>query len=153
LVDNPSDFAETALKKVLMDDKRRSPKLPLLVKAHADGFIELFGDCRQFDIHCVNVPHISSDPGHEAKCDEYLDLVLPPRFRQLNWPGSLVASHVLTIVRPSDLHYREIELLIVQEAARRRAERRHEMLERTSRRHNPPLVDINTTTDGMEVPK
>lgn len=70
----------------------------------------------EVDVHCVNVPHIKAEPKYELACERYLDACIPNRFRNVNYPGMRVATHVLREVQPSEIHWREVELAIVREA-------------------------------------
>ncbi|MDZ4849592.1 MAG: hypothetical protein SGI77_09875 [Pirellulaceae bacterium] len=72
----------------------------VLVVAHSDGHIEIFGD--QVDARSVNTPAMSSSAG-EILAEDYISSVLPQRFRDIYFPGNLLAIGMVRTVTPLDL--------------------------------------------------
>ncbi|WP_442485599.1 hypothetical protein [Aeoliella sp. SH292] len=85
---------------------------PVLLLAHADGWLEVFAE-RHIQAKIVMVPSTGSLTG-ELLAEQYLDATLPHRYRDLHWPGKLRAADRLRTVRPSDLMRREHDLAILQ---------------------------------------
>jgi len=79
----------------------RPPRQPVLILAHADGWVEAFGN-RNIDIHIAMAPAMDSPEGRIA-AEAYLDNTLPHRYRGLYVPGNLRAADLLREVHPSDI--------------------------------------------------
>lgn len=87
---------------------------PVLVVAHADGHIEVYGE--SVDVHVVTPLTMNTAAG-EALADEYLDARLPRRHRDLHRADKLVTVHQAKPVRPTDEAARLVRLELVREAA------------------------------------
>ncbi|MCO6044143.1 hypothetical protein NG895_09505 [Aeoliella sp. ICT_H6.2] len=83
----------------------------VLVLIHADGWIEVFAE-RHVDVRIEMVPYTGTVSG-EVLAEEYLDLTLSPRYRELHLPINCRAADKFRVVRPSDLLRREHELALL----------------------------------------
>lgn len=96
--------------------KKCAPAQPerhsVLVLFHADGWIEVFAE-RHVDVRIEMVPYTGTVSG-EVLAEEYLDLTLSPRYRELHLPINCRAADKFRVVRPSDLLRREHELTLLQ---------------------------------------
>jgi len=86
-----------------------TPKQPVLVVANSDGYLEVYGDKSLVDVHIVNKPHMTSDEG-EILAQEYMELELPKRHRDVFWPVNLVDTHQVRRMTPDDLAQRETDI-------------------------------------------
>lgn len=86
---------------------------PVLVVAHADGHIEVYGE--SVDVF-IATPLVMHTQVGEQLADEYLDARLPRRHRDLHRADKLVAVHQVKPVRPSDEAERLLRLELVREA-------------------------------------
>ncbi|MGI6418534.1 MAG: hypothetical protein ACOX1P_23035 [Thermoguttaceae bacterium] len=86
---------------------------PVLVVAHADGHIEVFGE--SIDVHIVT-PIVMYTQVGEQLADEYLDVRLPHRHRDLHTADKLLVTHQVKPVRPTDEAARLLRLELVREA-------------------------------------
>lgn len=102
----------------------RPPRAKVLVVAHPDGFLEVYGD--NIDVHIVT-PLVMHTTAGEALADEYLDATLPWRFRALHTADNLVAVHQVKPVRPTDEAERLLRLELVRAAAAVRGEQQEEV--------------------------
>lgn len=83
------------------------PREAVLLVLNPDGWVEAYAE-RHVDVHIAIRLHVP--PEGEQLADEYLDLTLPRRFRQVYWPGLLRAADTVRTVTPSDVAWREWEL-------------------------------------------
>lgn len=102
----------------------RPPRAKVLVVAHPDGFLEVYGD--NIDVHIVTPLSMYTAAG-EVLADEYLDATLPWRFRDLHVMPKLRAMHQVKVVRPSDEVGRVLRLGLVHAAAAVRGEQQEEI--------------------------
>lgn len=86
---------------------------PVLIVAHPDGFVEVYGDGISAYVVTPLVMHTAAG---EALADQYLDETLPRRFRDLHVAPNLVAVHQVKPVRPTDEAARLLRLELVREA-------------------------------------
>lgn len=86
---------------------------PVLIVAHQDGFVEVYGD--GISAYVVT-PLVMNTRAGEALADEYIDEALPRRYRALHTADKLVAVHQVKVVRPVDEAERLLRLELVREA-------------------------------------
>jgi len=90
----------------------RRQREPVLVVLNADGYVEVYAE-RHIDVHIATRPDTTSPEG-EQLADEYMELCLPPRYREVYWPRNLRASEMVRTVTPEDIAYREWQLEMLQ---------------------------------------
>jgi len=86
----------------------RPPRQAVLLVCHANGWTEAYAE-RNVDIHIVQMPVMESPAGRIA-AEQYLDLTLPLRYRDLYVPNKRRAADLLREVHPSDIAQRNWRL-------------------------------------------
>ena len=91
--------------------KRPTQREAVLILAHGYGWLEAFAE-KHVDVRIEMVPQVTTQAG-EILAEEYVELSLPRRYRDVYWPGNRRAADMMRVVRPSDIAWREyhVELL------------------------------------------
>lgn len=76
-------------------------RLPVLVVTHSDGYIEVFGDDR-VDAKVMQMPH-ADGPDEELAAEDWVTQSLPPRHRDIYFPGLIRAMGNVERVTLSEL--------------------------------------------------
>ena len=84
----------------------------VLILAHGDGWIEVFAE-KHFDVRIEIVPYMTTEPG-EIQAEEYVELSLPKRYRDVYWPGNRRAADMMRVVRPTDIVRRDYDLELLR---------------------------------------
>jgi hypothetical protein len=77
-------------------------RIPLLIVMNGDGFGEIYGDRSRVDIRVISRPSMQSQQG-EILADDYVSLALPPRHRELFYPGSIITTFTVRDISPLDI--------------------------------------------------
>jgi hypothetical protein len=85
---------------------------PVLVICHADGYVEVFGDSAT-DTKIVPIPAMLSNAG-DILAEKYLETILPQRYRDIYYPGNLLAMGQCRTITPSMIADRNLELAMVR---------------------------------------
>jgi hypothetical protein len=86
---------------------------PVLITIHADGFVEVFGDRNKVTAHTVVVPKMQSSAG-ESLAEEYIEAVLPRRYRDIYFPGNLLGRDMVTTITPGMISNRRWDLAVAR---------------------------------------
>jgi len=95
----------------MIQKRKRKVKEPVLVLAHHDGWIEVYG---HVNVQFLNVPHIPPttdrcfNSKHEILIEEYLLDRLGKSHVKVFFPGLRASADQVQCVRPSDLMYRNV---------------------------------------------
>lgn len=89
----------------------RTPRQPVLIVTHADGYFEVFG--RDIDVHVATMAAMDDVAG-ELVADDYLGITLPDRFRKIYFPGLIKTTGQVRDIRPRDIAYRELRLSMLR---------------------------------------
>lgn len=79
----------------------RQQSTPVLVAIHPDGFVEVFGQ-KNVDAVIVNVPAVGSKQG-EILAEEFVEMNIPYRHREIFVPGLVRAAKVGRVVTPAEI--------------------------------------------------
>ena len=88
------------------------PGEPVLVVLNADGYVEVYAE-RHIDVHIATRPDTTSAEG-EQLADEYMELCLPTRYREIYWPINLRATEMIRTITPEDIAWHEWQLEMLQ---------------------------------------
>jgi len=86
----------------------QSPRPCVLIVAHQDNFVEIFGS-DGVDVRFVNAPTLEDQSNAEAltRCEilaeDYISSVLPQRYRDIYFPSNRIATRMIRTVTPLDL--------------------------------------------------
>ncbi len=80
----------------------------VLILAYGDGWIEAFAE-KHVDVRIEIVPCMTT-PAGAILAEEYVELSLPKKYRDIYWPGNRRAAEMMRVVRPSDIARRDFEL-------------------------------------------
>ena len=80
----------------------------VLIVAHGDGWIEAYAD-KHIDVRIEIAPYITTPEG-ELLSEEYIELMLPKRYREMYWPIRRRAAGQVRKILPSDLERRDWEI-------------------------------------------
>lgn len=95
----------------MIQEHKQKVKEPVIVLAHHDGWIEVYGHVH---VQFLNVPHIPPatdryfNSKHELLIEEYLLDRLGKSHVKIFFPGLLASSGQVQWVRPSDLMHRNV---------------------------------------------
>jgi len=103
-----------------MSSATRQQRTPVLVVLHADGYVETFGQ-RHIDARIVTMPAMGTKEG-ERVADDYLELTLLPRHREIYFPGLIRATGNVQTVTPGAMAHQNVCLSIVRTADRLKAQ-------------------------------
>ena len=81
--------------------KRPTQREAVLILAHGDGWIEAFAE-KHVDVRIEMVPWMTT-PAGEILAEEYVELSVPKRYRDVYWPNLRRAADMVRTVRPSDI--------------------------------------------------
>jgi hypothetical protein len=84
----------------------------LLIVLHGDGYVQAFSE-KHIDVRIAVCPYMESPEG-EILAEEFLELSLPWRYRELYWPGNLRAMGIACEARPSEIAYADWQLEMIQ---------------------------------------
>ena len=91
--------------------KPRTPRETVLVVVNGDGWVQVYGQ-KHVDVRIVIAPYTTTPEG-ERLAEEYVELTLSQRYRDLYWPGMIRAADMVRVIRPSDIvqHNWNLDLL------------------------------------------
>lgn len=87
---------------------RPTQREAVLILAHGDGWSEAFAE-KHVDVRIAMVPCMTT-PADEILAEEYVELSLPKRYRDIYWPVNRRAADMMRVVRPSDIARRHYEM-------------------------------------------
>ena len=76
-----------------------SEKATVLIEVASDGFITVYGD-PHIQVKIINRPKVSTAE-NGRRLDEWIDSILPWRYRDIRWPGQNIRAYGM--VTPMDL--------------------------------------------------
>lgn len=91
----------------------RQQRQKVLIVAHGDGYIEVFG--KNIDVHIANMTTTSNVAG-EIVAEDYLRHSLPMPYRDIYFPGMLRKTGTVEEIRPADIATRQLNLSILRVA-------------------------------------
>lgn len=91
---------------------RPTQREAVLVLAHGDGWLEAFAE-KHVDVRIEMVPYMTTQAG-EILAEEYVELSVPKRYRDVYWPNLRRAADMMRVVRPSDIAWREYDLELLR---------------------------------------
>ena len=80
---------------------KRQPRQKVLIVAHSDNFIEVYGD--NIDVEITRSP-VASSTEAERLAEDIVEACLPPRFKSLYWPGKAKATASLRPLHAQTAH-------------------------------------------------
>jgi len=105
----------------------------VLVVAHHDGWLEVFGDREHIDARIVMAPTLGGEPStatqqrFEVLAEEYLELTIPRRYRDIYVPINRRAADKLRLVTPESIACRQTDIELLRAIERMGAELRGEV--------------------------
>ena len=86
---------------------RDTPKRPepVVVELCSDGAVYVYGT-KRVSVRVVVRPHVTAPQGGQS-CDDYVELSLPRRHREVYAPGCVRAVGIVETLRPSDIVRRD----------------------------------------------
>ena len=90
-----------------------TPRTAVIVVLHADGFVEVFSDKQVIDARIICVPAMSTPTG-EVVAEEYVESILPQRYRDFYYPGNRIAAENWKRITPTIIAKRNDELSLLR---------------------------------------
>lgn len=85
---------------------------PVLLLVHADHWVEVFAE-KHIDVWIEMIPQMKTQ-ADELLAQEYVEGLLPKRYRDVYWPGNLRVAELIRAIRPIDIEVREYDLAMLR---------------------------------------